>query len=77
MQHPVIATLEDKVFHFASMDLIFLSDYIPTDQAPRMYFAQSHFLDSSHCFDLFHTGMWSIQPFILSKHEKAILSKPY
>jgi len=75
MQHPVIATLEDKVFRFASMDLIFLSDCNPEDQALRMYFAQSHFLDSSHCFDFFHTGMWPLQPCILSEHEKAILSK--
>lgn len=55
------------------MDLVFLSDCIPPDQALGMHFAQPHFLDPSHCFDLFLTGMWSLQPCILSECEKAIL----
>lgn len=54
------------------MDLVFLSVCIPV-QALGMHFAQPHFLDPSHCFDLFQTGMWSLQPCILSEHEKAIL----
>lgn len=58
MQHPVIGTREDKVFRFASTDLIFLSDCILTDQALRMSFAQSHFLDSSHFFVFF--SYWNV-----------------
>lgn len=50
-------------------------DCIPADQSLQVDFAWPHFLDSSHSFDLFHPGMWSLQPHILSEHEEVILSK--
>lgn len=72
MEHLLAALLEDKGFlHIHGS--IFLSDCIPPDQALGMHFAQPHFLGPRHCFDLFQTGMWSLQPCILSEHEMAIL----